>query len=267
MPGSKMNPSAPLTFVTFYMDVTDQTMANIHQNTSTITVTEPHQYIQTMFASARRSHPDCRVVILSDRTTRFPPRADVDIIRYELDPRQPMLSRSSAWLAYLRAARGHTVFLDSDLLISGDLSHVFAADFAVALTYRAGDSKWPINAGVNFAHGDNLAAAAAFHEIWLREYRTEHQGQGVWGGDQDALRELFAAVDFARADSFGWRLGDIDIRFLPCERYNFSTSYKHEMNGHYPDALVLHFKGTRKPYMFPYWRKHIRPTANDDGLG
>ncbi len=259
-----MNPTQPLVFVTFYMDVTDQTMASIHRTTSTITVTEPHQYIQTMFASARRFHPDCRAVVLSDQDTRFPPDAEHDIIRYQLDPRQPMLSRSSAWLAYLRAARGHTVFLDSDLLINGDLSHVFAADFAVALTYRDGDSKWPINAGINFAHGHNLAAAADFHEIWLREFRAQHLKQSVWGGDQDTLRELFAAVDFARADSFDWRLGAIPVRFLPCARYNFSTSYKTEMNGYYPDASALHFKGKRKPYMFPYWRKHIRDSRTGD---
>ncbi|MYD09242.1 MAG: hypothetical protein F4X02_04280 [Chloroflexi bacterium] len=264
MPNNNMITTKPLTFVTFYMDVTDQTMASIHQTTSTITVTEPHQYIQTMFASARRFHPDCRAIVLSDQATRFPSRADIDIIRYDLDPQQPMLSRSIAWLAYLRAARGHTVFLDSDLLINGDLAHVFAADFAVALTYRAGDSKWPINAGVNFAHGDNLPAAADFHELWLRKFRAAHLAQSVWGGDQDALREIFAAVNFAREDSFDWRLGELAIRFLPCARYNFSTSYKHKMNGYYPDALVLHFKGKRKPYMFPYWRAHIRPSGDED---
>ena len=56
MPVNNMNAPSPITFVTFYMDVTEQTMASIHQTTSTITVTEPHQYIQTMFASARRFH-------------------------------------------------------------------------------------------------------------------------------------------------------------------------------------------------------------------
>lgn len=258
MPNNNMNPTQPLTFVTFYMDVTDQTMASIHQTTSTITVTEPHQYIQTMFASARRFHPDCRAVVLSDRATRFPPGAEHDIIRYDLDPQQPMLSRSIAWLAYLSAARGHTVFLDSDLLINGDLSHVFAADFAVALTYRDGDSKWPINAGVNFAHGARLDKAAAFHETWLKEFRVVHGERSVWGGDQDSLRELFAAVDFAREDSFNWRLGELDIRFLPCARYNFSTARAHEMGGYYPEAKVLHFKGKRKPFMLPYWRQYLK---------
>ena len=193
-------PTAPITFVTFYLDVSDGTMDAIHQTTSTITVTEPHRYIQTMFASARRFHSGCRAFILSDQSTPFPPHPDIEIIRYDLDPQQPMLSRSSAWLSYLRFARGHTILLDSDLLINGDLSHVFADDFAVGLTYRAGDRKWPINAGVNFAHGDQLGAAADFHALWLREFRRAHSARGVWGGDQDTLRELFAAVDFDRAD-------------------------------------------------------------------
>ena len=254
---SALNSAMPISFVTFYMDVTERTMASIHETTSTITVTEPHQYIQTMFASARHFHPTCHKVILSDRDTRFPHHPDTSIIRFDLDPKQPMLSRSIAWLNYLRGTSGHTIFLDSDILINADLAHVFAEDFAVALTYRD-ERKWPLNAGINFAHGEQLSGAIAFHETWLRDFRAAHHEKSVWGGDQDTLRELFAAVDFARADSFTGRYGDIDIRFLPCLRYNFSTSYASEMDGHYPHALVLHFKGKRKPHLFPYWHRYIK---------
>ena len=260
-----MKNRSPITFVTFYIDVTAQTMDSIHQTTSTITVTEPQQYIQTMFASARHFHRDCRTVILSDQVTPFPPHPGIKVIRYQLDPQQPMLSRSIAWLDYLRsAAEGHTIFLDSDILINGDLGHVFADEFAVALTYRD-ESKWPVNAGLNFAHGGFLPEAARFHQIWLRHYQAAHQQYSVWGGDQDALRDLFSQVDFVREDSFNWQFGDIDIRFIPCARYNFSTSYTSEMDGYYPDASVLHFKGRRKPQMFPYWHKHIRPSATNEG--
>ena len=99
----------------------------------------------------------------------------------------------------------------------------------------------------------------------LRHYQAAHQQYSVWGGDQDALRDLFSQVDFVREDSFNWQFGDIDIRFIPCARYNFSTSYTSEMDGYYPDASVLHFKGRRKPQMFPYWHKHIRPSATNEG--
>ncbi len=252
----------PLNFVTFYMDLSERTMAAIHETTSTITVTEPHRYIRAMFASATRFHPPCRRVILSDMRTRFPPGADVEIIRRELDPKTPMLSRSLAWLDFLRRADGHVILLDSDILINGDLSHVFAADFAVCFTYRAGDTKWPINAGLNFAHGKRLDEAVRFHELWLRRYRSGHGDHSVWGGDQDALRALFADVDFERDDCFTHRLGDIDIRFVPCATYNFSTDMATDMDGHFPRARALHFKGRRKPFMLPYWREHIQ---NDVG--
>ena len=190
-----------ITFVTFYIDVTAQTMDNIHRTTSTITVTEPHKYIQTMFASARHFHPRCRQVVLSDRHTVFPPHPHTEIIRYDLDAEYPMMSRSIAWLDYIREVEGHTVFLDSDIVINGNLSQVFDKDFNVSLTYRDED-KWPINAGINFAHGQHLDGAARFYARWLERFRKHHQGSSVWGGDQDVLREMFAAVEFARGDTF-----------------------------------------------------------------
>lgn len=253
--------SGRLTFVAFYMDISAATMDRIHQTTSTITVTEPHRYMAAMFGSARHFHPDCQQVILTDLHTLFPPQTSAEILRLPLDAKAPMLSRARAWLAYLREATGHVIFLDSDILVNGDLSHVFADDFAVALTCRAGDKKWPINAGINFAHGDFLADAAAFHEDWLARFLALDAG-GVWGGDQDALREMFSEVDFERDDAFDWRLGDIDIRFLPCARYNFSTLRAADMSGHYPNAAVLHFKGRRKPFMLPYFERYIRKNMN-----
>ena len=253
-----------ITFVTFYIDVTARTMDSIHRTTLDITVTEPQQYIRTMFASARRFHPDCRQVILSDRGTVFPPHPDTDIIRYDLDADNPMMSRSIAWLAYINEAEGHTIFLDSDILINGDLSRVFDYDFDVSLTYRNED-KWPINAGINFAHGQRIAGAARFHSRWLQRFRSQHHGSSVWGGDQDVLREMFRAVDFARDSIFCHDLDGIKVLFLPCSTYNFSTSMKIEMDGHYPAKKVLHFKGRRKPHLFPYWRTYIKPGASEKG--
>ena len=253
-----------ITFVTFYMDVTARTMEDIHRTTSTITVTEPQKYIQTMFASARRFHSQCRQVILSDRGTVFPSHPDTDIIRYDLDAESPMMSRSIAWLRYVKEAEEHTIFLDSDILINGDLSPVFDYDFDVSLTYRDED-KWPINAGINFAHGQRIDGAARFHRRWLQRFRSHHHGRGVWGGDQDALREMFSALDFARDDIFCHDLDGIKVLFLPCSTYNFSTAMQCEMDGHYPHKKVLHFKGRRKPHLFPYWRRYIKRGATEKG--
>ena len=247
----------PLTFVAFYMDVSAATMAHIHSMTSTITVKAPHRYMAAMFGSARRFHPACRLVILTDERTPFPPHTEAEIVRMRLDSGMPMLARARAWLDYLRRASGHTIFLDSDILINGDLSHVFAADFAVALTYRD-ERKWPINAGINFAHGRNLESALAFHEMWLSRLQRRGVDGAVWGGDQDVLREFCAGVDFARDDCFSARLAGLELRFLPCAIYNFSTRRAEDMHGLYAEKLVLHFKGRRKPFMLPYYERYIR---------
>jgi hypothetical protein len=241
-----------ITFVTYYVSLSRQTMDTIHQTTKTITVTEPFRFIETMFESARAFHPSCRCAILTDEATRFPFDDTLPVIRFELDDRQPMLSRSEAWPRYLAQAESHVVFLDSDILINADLEHVFAHDFDVALTYRD-EKKWPINAGIQFVHESAVEQARAFYQKWLDEYRTRHREASVWGGDQDVLREMFKQVDFQRTDSFSQKQAGFRFRFLPCSSYNFSSEDE-QMTGHYPQKKVLHFKGRRKSAMLPYWQ-------------
>jgi hypothetical protein len=247
-----------ITFVAFYIDITTETMDNIHKRTSTITVTEPHQFLQAMFASAKHFHPDCRQVILTDQATRFPDHPDTEIIRYDLDPQNPMLSRSTAWLNFLKQVDTHTIFVDSDILINASLAHLFEQEFDVALTHR-NEKKWPVNAGINFVHGDHLDKACAFYEIWLEQFRKHYKHESIWGGDQDVLRDMFSEVDFSQTDSFTHTQNDITIQFIPCVTYNFSTVDQYGMTGHYPDKKVLHFKGRRKDQMMPYWNTYIKP--------
>ena len=249
-----------ITFVAFYIDITTETMDNIHKTTSTITVTKPYQFIQTMFASARHFHPDCGQVILTDQVTQFPNYSDTEIIHYDLDSTNPMLSRSIAWLNFLKQADTHVVFLDSDILINANLAHIFDHRFDVALTHRV-DKKWPINAGINFAHGDYLDRARRFHQIWLDRFRNHYQHATVWGGDQDVLRDMFVDVDFTNLDAFIHEQENILTRFLPCSIYNFATVDQYGMTEHYPDSKVLHFKGKRKNQMIPYWNTYLSPNT------
>ena len=183
----------PITFVTFYMDVSQRTMDSIHATTSTITVTEPHEYISAMFASARHFHSDCRCLVLSDEKDALPAKR----------PHQPHPLPAGSIAPHALALDGPgwntcaspTAMSSSWTAISSSMAiwpHVFTESFAVALTYRAGDSKWPINAGLNFAHGRHLKQAARFHQIWLDEFQARYGDRSVWGGDQDTLRELFS---------------------------------------------------------------------------
>ena len=190
-----------ITFAAFYVDVTAETMDNIHKRTAGITIIDPHRFTETMFASAAHFHPGCRKVLLTDTHTALPFAEEIEVIRLELNPRQPMLARSTAWLTFLQQADSHVIFLDSDILINTNLDHVFVQDFDVALTYRA-QATWPINAGINFANGRRLEQAQAFHQMWLDQFRTRYSHEAVWGGDQDVLEDLVNTADFNRNDTF-----------------------------------------------------------------
>lgn len=247
-----------ITFVAFYVAVSQQTMANIHQSARTITVTEPFRFIQAMFSSARQFHPESHFILLSDENTLFPSDSSIEIIRFQLDAKQPMLSRSEAWLSYLEQANSHVIFLDSDILINARLDHVFSVPFDVALTYRD-DEKWPINAGINFVHGDYLLRGRAFYQKWLDDYKAQHLNASVWGGDQDVLRDLLKGVDYQRTDCFTHEQEGFKIRLLPCSSYNFSSEVETAMTEYYPDKNVLHFKGRRKSAMLPYMQSFLNP--------
>ena len=106
------------------------------------------------------------------------------------------------------------------------------------------------HAGVNFAHGDNLAAAAAFHELWLREFRAEHLKQSVWGGDQDTCANSSPpSTSPAKTASTGaWAISP--SAFCPA-RVTIFPLVQNRDERLLSDALVLHFKGSANRICFP----------------
>jgi hypothetical protein len=229
-------------------------MEAVHERVDSISAPDPQAFARAMFASAAHFHPRCRQVLLTDLQTAVPHLPDVDVVRLDLDTTRPMLARSIAWLAFIQQSDSHIVFLDTDILINANLDPLFARDFDVGLTYRH-HRRWPINAGINFVHGDHLAGAARFHQRWLERFQTGYAHNTVWGGDQDALRDLVDEADFTRRDIFLHRQHDFEILMLPCVEYNYSSADEHGMDGDYPEKKVLHFKGRRKPNMLPYWSR------------
>lgn len=257
-----------IVFAAFYIDIPSGVRDRIRKRVPIEPIKRPHQLTAMMLESARLFHPGCRTVVLSDRHTKFNPRAspflkpfhpDTEIIRFELDQTRPMLARSTAWLEFLRQADTHVVFVDSDILFNANLDDVFEWNFDVALTYRD-QEHWPINSGIGFVHRDNLARGIAFHEKWLELVQGTYADTADWGADQDAAQELLSEADFTRADAYLHRQNGFGVLLLPCADYNFSSASGTPMTGVYPDKKVLHFKGHRKPSMSAHWKRHLRST-------
>jgi len=246
-----------INFVAFHVDLRRSTLRRIRERIRSVRVVKPHKCLPAVFDSAERFHPGCRKVVLTDRDTKLKLPDGIEIVRMDLDRAEPLLSRNRAWIGFLENRPGHTVFLDSDILLNASLAPVFEREFDVGLTYR-NDPQWPINVGIQFAHGARPERVLAFHEAWLEAFVSRHRDGNVWGGDQDSIPELVGPADFTREDAFLHRHGGFDVLLLPCAQYNFSSRDNKRMPGHYPDRFVLHFKGRRKRDMLPYWKRYLR---------
>jgi hypothetical protein len=79
----------------------------------------------------------------------------------------------------------------------------------------------------------------------------------TWGGSQLAvwslIREGYYRLTPLSRDLI---VQGVDVGLLNGDVYNFSTETP-EMDGHYPEKKLLHFKGARKEYMPGYFEKYI----------
>jgi len=168
--------------------------------------------------------------------------------------------------AMFRATSDKLVFLDTDVLLLGELPHV--GD--VTVTWRdhvtvndEGEKQegiasiMPYNYGVITARF-NENSADAF--IWMRE-RIKQMGhrQQEWYGNQLALAELAGPI---KKDAVGVEVGEREIPWslhqpgtrvvigkIPCERFNYTPqSADEDIDSRY----ALHFKGKKRDLMKGY---------------
>jgi hypothetical protein len=181
-------------------------------------VGKPVSYPVMMLQSIRKVMPAARIVQMTDQATEA--LAVDEVIRRDYDGHL-MLFRLQHLMEW---PHSQAVILDTDLLVKGDLEHVFEQEFDVALTERLvvkrKGFKHRYNAGVMFSRCPAFWRAAY---DWL----VAHPDQWDWWGDQSAICEI--APQFK-------------VLNLPCERYNWTPPER----GHRSDALVWHYKGKKR---------------------
>src|SRR6187402_3383298 len=112
--------------------------------------TDYRRLLAIMFRSALMFHPGARLSVLTDASTPFASLPqEVSLYRSAVDPDRVMYSRLLAQIDYLRnhAEDAGVAFLDSDMIINGDLRPLMSDEFDVALTYRS-DAEMPLNGGL-----------------------------------------------------------------------------------------------------------------------
>lgn len=125
---------------------------------------------------------------------------------------------------------GEWLFIDSDVLVTKDVSKVFADDFDIALADRVdgdgakGFKEWeemPHNMGVVFSR------SPAFWKAVETELKTYDSRQQEWMGDQLAVCRLLS----------NWK-----AKILPGS-YNFPPFFPDQI------APITHYKGRRKAWL------------------
>mmetsp|Transcript_34317 Transcript_34317/g.75072 ORF Transcript_34317/g.75072 Transcript_34317/m.75072 type:complete len:395 (-) Transcript_34317:207-1391(-) len=133
--------------------------------------------IKMNFESARMTHPECRLVILTDKHTPFTlttltpklPGPPIELVRHKgLNTTEEMLSRLQARVSFLDKERGthDLVFLDTDMLVVKNMEHVFDKVFDLAATWRQ-EPRMPVNGGIIFVPKDKLRQGRGFFQFMV----------------------------------------------------------------------------------------------------
>ena len=185
-----------------------------------------------MIASVRRHIPGTCIVQMTDMTTDPVPGVNY-VSRY---------ARGQDFILFRFGAldilpRVDTILLDYDVIVQGDLAHVFKRDFDLALTRRDATDKTvsafvleklPHNAGVMFTRAKGFGFwREATSRYWLETSRN--------GWLDGAL-----AVELALENT---RLKILD---LPCALYNYTPMSRDEDLSR---RVCVHYKGNRKDWI------------------
>jgi hypothetical protein len=208
------------------------------------------------------SNPGCRVILATDREfmSRGITDSRVSVVRLDLAAGEPMFQRVATMLAYVEstAFTAPTIFLDSDAFLLRAACGVFANDFDVGVTYRDIGGQMPVNEGVILANARNPECVGRFFQTYLATYLNLERHPLVtstygdvrrWRGGQLSINAVSGgwsryAASIADGD-FGGRLA-----YLPCSRYNLSPAEEGDIQASVlRRALVLHLKGSRKPWL------------------
>ena len=221
---------------------------------------EYHELVNLAFRSVALFHPGCGRTLLTDnQTVRWEGLpSDVAVKRGPADPRL-MLARLEAEIGFVRDAPAAAllVSLDGDILVNCSLAGLADGTWDIALTYRD-DEEWPINGGVAFVDGGRRGNALKFLDQVRLRYLDDEAADSGWWGHQRALIETLGRAEFAARDADEMVIDGVAVRLLPCDTFNFSPSEDgRDLGRELRDRRVLHFKGSRKVWMAPYFRAYL----------
>ncbi|MGA8164157.1 MAG: hypothetical protein WB791_03915 [Waddliaceae bacterium] len=223
----------------------------------------PHipEYIDLLFQSTRLCHPDCKCVVLTDRSTSLSLSETIEMHRYDLDRDKPAYMRLLAQRQYLEEAEPsfHILFLDYDMLVQSNLEDITQKEFDVALTHELAYNR--INGSFIMIHAERLEKGKHYFDHIKRQFHAQFSRYQAWGGVEAAMNAFLQAEKAAIGGKEIHEVEGIRLMILPCEVYNYPYIQPGVLDfpGYFPDKKILHFRGARKEGMFAYWNTYLKP--------
>ncbi|NTJ42916.1 hypothetical protein G6L28_09955 [Agrobacterium larrymoorei] len=216
--------------------------------------------IDLLVKSAQQIHPATRFTVLTDEFTDLTSLPnEVSIKRHPIDLSQIMLERMRAQREFLMSGDfdSPTVFVDTDVLISGDLTDLFLDDFDIAFTWRKSD-EMPLNGGVIYVNDKRPENSVRLFSRLFDIYVEKYTGTSAWYGDQFAMLNLINLPFDSIYESPTVERHEGKIKLLDCATYNYSPNGERPDLGGFPSGIkVFHFKGMSRRIMEPTWLLHL----------
>lgn len=164
----------------------------------------------------------------------------------------------------------HVILLDPDIIITGNLEHLFEQSADLFFTYQKHGTKenilkpsqelvFPINIGFIAIRNENRKKALAlFRSIIEKGKEIESKIYTYWFVIQELLSNIFKSKllemeEKGKQQPYELMAGECKLSFLDAETYNFTPN---EYLYIPIDANVVHFKGLKKKkLMLRYWEQ------------
>ncbi|QDV82907.1 hypothetical protein [Planctomycetes bacterium TBK1r] len=254
-----------ITFATFHVDLSDRRARRVLPYGAAFR-DQYLQMIDLMFRSASLFHPNCRKVVLTDEATLFPQNwGDIEIHRFDIEPKTPMFSRVVSQERYVQQYDfgGPLILLDCDMLFNRSFAGLFPnSDFDIGLTYVERNDQ-PLNGGLIILADRHPEICSQFFQRFREITESDFSDKHAWFCDQLALAKMIdldSTVSVGE-QSNGRRRATVDearIELWPCATHNFTpeNTFSTILDAD-QGSWLLHFKGAQKRLMPHYWRAHL----------
>lgn len=146
------------------------------------------------------------------------------------------------------------IVADPDFLFFQDVSHVFNADFDVAITRRK-NSSMPYNSGIFFVK-NNGNAAGRFFDLQVHIVEEKFRENAQWFADQLVLNEIVENAEYDERNGVYVSAG-LRIKLLESEEFNYSPDREHPNLLLAPKCRAYHFKGRCRSYMRYFYKHYV----------